>query len=262
MFAGFDPQQAEAPYFERHRGKALALAIFVHILAAAGLIWFEMNRSNEEIVEVGLDEPDIENLEIEEEPEMEIEEEPEPEPEPEKPKPKPKNDITNVTEQTSDVSESDTAVEREPLPDYDQEVEVEKKPEKKPEVEKKPEKKVRKTQGVGDRDTPRSMPADATKPKPLPGNKAPRYPESLRKKSITGMIKVKLHVHKDGSVRGMKILKKKVSNAEDPADIPKAEKLFLKEVINAVKTWKFEPAKLRGKTISVWWPVTIPFSLN
>lgn len=260
MFEGFDPQRAEAPYFERYRGLALALAIFVHLLAGVAVVWFETNRSDEEIVDVELDEPDIENLEVDEEPEMEPD--PEPEPEPEKPKPKPKDEITNVTEQTSDVSESDTAVEREPLPDYDQEAEVEKQPEHEPAVEKTPEKKKRKRSGVGDRETPRAMPADATKPKPRPGNKAPKYPESLRKKNITGMIKVKLHVHNDGSIRGMKILRKKVSGLEDPGAIAKAEKLFLKEVIDAVKTWKFEPAELRGKTISVWWPVTIPFSLN
>lgn len=261
MFAGFDPQQAEAPYFERQRGWALALAIFVHLAAAAGLVWFEMNRSNEEIVDVELAEPDIENLDIEEEPEMEVEEEPEPEPEPERPKPKPSSEIQNVTEQTKDVSESDVATEREPLPDYDAKPEEKAKPvEKKPVEEKKPVKK--KKEGIGDRETPRPMPAGGTPPKPAKSNKAPKYPESLRKDNVTGVVKVKLNIYMDGSVRGMKVLKKSVSGYDDAAKIEKAQKLFLKEVIAAVKSWKFEPAKLRGKTISVWWPVTIPFSLN
>lgn len=266
MFTGFDPSRAPEPYFQRHRGSALSAAIAVHILVALLIVWIEMHRGDEEILDAALVEPEIENLdiEVEEEEELEVEEEPEPEPEPEKPKPKPRQELQNVKQQTQDVSESDVAREREPEPETEPEPEPE--PEKaEPEPEKvEPEKPKKKkpTVDVGDREKPRAMPADGTPPKPEKGNKAPAYPESLRKQNITGVIKVKLNIHMDGSVRGMKVLAKNVSGTDDPEMEARAQKLFLKAVVAAVKTWTFKPAKLKGKTITVWWPVTIPFSLN
>lgn len=258
MFSGFDPTQARKPFFERRRGVALSLAVLVHLILGAVIVWIEMTRDDEEIVDVGLDEPEIENLDVEEEIEVE-EEEPEPEPEPEKPKPRPREQIQNVQKQTEHVSESDVAVQREE-PVYETQP-VREKPKEQPKpVEEKPKPKQR--QGIGDREKPRAMPADGTAPKPDKGNKAPAYPESLRKKNVTGVIKVKLNIHMDGSVRGMKVLRKKISGAESPEEEERAKKLFLKAVIDAVKTWKFQPAKLKGKTVSVWWPVTIPFNLN
>lgn len=263
MFAGFDPTQAQEPYFQRRRGTALAAAIFVHLLVLAVIVYLEMTRSDESIEDVVLDDPEIENLDIEEEMEIEEEEEPEPEPEPEpeKPQRKPQNEIQNVTEQTKDLSESDVAAAKEEVETAPAEKKVEEKKAEKPAEEKKVEKKKRR-QGVGDREKPRAMPADGTPPKPEKGNKAPKYPESLRSKNITGTIKLKLKIYMDGSVRGVKVLKKSIKGTDDQKEIEKAQKLFLKAVVAAIKTWKFKPAKLRGQTITVWWPVTIPFNLN
>ena len=103
--------------------------------------------------------------------------------------------------------------------------------------------------------------APATAPKPDPGNKTPEYPKSLRDEGITGRYVLKIHVHRDGSVRGAKILSKK-NTATTEDERKKADGLFLKAVIAVVKTWKFTPAKLEGQPISVWHTVTIPFKLG
>jgi TonB family protein len=257
MFAGFDPTQPERSWFERRRALALVLALLVHAAVGGLVVWLELSRTDENVVDVALDEPDVENLEIEEEPEEEPE--PEPEPEPERPRPRPRQEIRNVTEQTKDVSESDVAPERAPEPEEERAPE---RVEKAPKVEEQPKVVKKRSDDVGDRETPRAFPADATPPRPARSNAAPEYPEVLRKENITGQIRIKLNIHMDGTVRGMKVLKKDVSGTDDPALQEKAQGLFLRAVVAAVKTWAFEPAKLKGKTISVWWPVTIPFDLN
>ena len=46
-------------------------------------------------------------------------------------------------------------------------------------------------------------------------------------------------------------------------DTSKAEALKgVKAVVTAVKTWKYTPCKYQGQAISVWIPVTIPFTLK
>ncbi len=272
LFGAFDPEAEKDRWFERHRAIALLLALFAHAVLAGVVVYLEMTRE-EATEEVLLAEPEIENLEQdfveeeEEEPELEVEMEPEPEPEPE---PKKRQEIRNVKEQTKDVTESEVAPQR-PQVEYDEpepepETKPEAKPDKKPEAKphKKAPKKTKKKAAadVGDRTEPRPMPAEGTPPKPLPSNRAPAYPEALRKKNITGSVKVKLKIYMDGSVRGMKVLRKNVKGTEDPEEVKRAQSLFLKAVVSVVKTWKFQPAKLKGQTITVWWPVTFPFNLS
>ena len=108
---------------------------------------------------------------------------------------------------------------------------------------------------------PIDRPENATAPKALPSNKLPVYPNALRDKGVTGSVLIKLHVHRDGSVRGAKVLRKK-NNAASEEERTAADKLFLKAVIAAIKTWKYTPAKLNGQPITVWHKVTIPFSLT
>jgi len=260
MFAGFDPSQSRKPFFERYRGTALTGAVFFHLVVGILVVWFEVNRESTQTLEADLEEPTIENLVNDEELAVE-EEEPEPEPDPQPEKPKPRQEIQNVTKLTEKVVESDIAPTREPIVETPPKVEA--KPPPKP-VESKPKlnKKVEPSTDIGDPKKPRAMPANGTPPQPDKSNHAPTYPENLRKQNIAGMIKVKLNIHMDGSVRGMKVLNKSISGTEDPKQQELAKKLFLKAVVVAVKTWRFKPAKLQGKNIAVWWPVVIPFSLN
>ena len=108
---------------------------------------------------------------------------------------------------------------------------------------------------------PIDRPENATVPKPLASNAKPKHPKKLRDEGITGKIVVKLQIYRDGTVRGAKILRKKTS-ATTAEDKKEAEKLFLAAVIKAVKTWKYKPATLEGKPITVWHTVTIPFTLT
>ena len=98
-------------------------------------------------------------------------------------------------------------------------------------------------------------------PRPLASNAQPSYPKSLRDEGITGRIVIKLHVHRDGVVRGAKVLSKKTS-ATTEDEQKAAAKAFLQAILKVVKGWKFEPATLEGQPISVWHKVTIPFELT
>nr|WP_255216797.1 energy transducer TonB [Pseudenhygromyxa sp. WMMC2535] len=112
-------------------------------------------------------------------------------------------------------------------------------------------------------DKPIERPADATVPKKVGGN-SPVYPPPLKKRNITGKVKVRLVIYKDGSVKGAKVLAKSNSLDEkaEPELYAKANKLLLKAVSDAVKTWKFKPSTYQGKPITVYLTVTIPFTLN
>ena len=106
-------------------------------------------------------------------------------------------------------------------------------------------------------------PESATVPKKVGGDPI-AYPEDLRKRNVTGKIKVKLTIYKDGSVKGAKVLAKEnsVNKDEDPELYEQANKLLLKAVAAAVQTWKFKPSTVQGKPISVYLTVTIPFTLK
>ncbi|NJK31052.1 MAG: energy transducer TonB, partial [Deltaproteobacteria bacterium] len=114
-----------------------------------------------------------------------------------------------------------------------------------------------------DPDKPIERPAEATVPKKVGGDPV-AYPAQLRERNITGKVKVRLTIYKDGSVKGAKVLAKE-NSADKDAD-PKlyelANKLFLKAVSAAVQTWKYEPSKYKGKAITVYLTITIPFSLD
>ncbi len=128
---------------------------------------------------------------------------------------------------------------------------AEPKPEPKPKA--KPKAEIAPTQPI-------DRPENATAPKQKSGD-APAYPKELRDEGITGKVVLKLHVHRDGTVRGAKILRKS-NNATTEEDQKRADKLFVSAVVAAVKTWTFEPAKLDGQPITVWHTVTVPFTLT
>jgi len=271
MLGGFDPR-SEKLFFQRRRGGAFLLALLLY----AGVIgWFILRSPTEETVEVQL-EPELQDFAVEEEQEPEVEEEPPPPPPPnakidvnkkppkkkkiEPPKAKPQ-DAAPETEApktyapgagASDGTPSGTAKEPRKAPP--------KQEAPKPKVEA-PKPKAKPAAEPIDPTKPIDRPEKATMPKGDPGNKAPDYPEALRDAGITGHVKLKLHIHRDGTVRGAKILAKRSSATtdEEKAD---AEKKFVAAAIAAVKSWKYEPAKLEGEPISIWFPVDFPFSLT
>ena len=270
MFAGFDPSASQT-FFERKRVRSSLAALLLIGGGLGGAFWLA-SREMDEPVEEEIVEAEIQNFDMEEE----LEEEPEPEPPPPEPpsnqpksrssKPTPAPDIVNPDEVDQTPREGDVTTEgggegggggtggggggsQKPEP----EPEPEPKPEPKPKADKFPY----------NPDKPIERPADATVPKQVGGN-PPVYPAELRKRNITGKVKVRLTIYKDGSVKGAKVLAKdnSVDKDAEPDLYEQANKLLLKAVAAAVQTWKFKPSTYKGKPISVFLTVTIPFTLN
>ena len=268
MLGGFDPR-SEKLFFQR-RYRDASFAAFVALAATAA--WVATQDRADDTIEVEL-QPDIEDFAVQED-EPEPEEEPPPPPPPDvevkvtqKPKPKPKikppdqkpqapvpETNTNKTYDHPGGPTSPGGLGTKPV----------EKPKPKPPAPPKPAAEKPKPKPASepiDPTKPIDRPEKATMPKPDGGNKPPSYPEALRDAGITGEVVVKLHIHRDGTVKGAKILRKK-SSATTEEEKTAAEKAFVAAVIAAVRTWKYEPAKLDGEPISIWFPVTLPFTLT
>lgn len=271
MLGGFDPR-SDSLFFSRRRWHAVAGALALYGAATTIAL---MQEGPETIVEVEL-QPEIQDFAVdEEEPPPEVEEPPPPPPPnakvdvTAKPKPKPKIKPPEAKPQapapTSDqektygpstggsdnAGNTPAAKPTPPKPKVDPPKPKVDPPKPKPKPEAEPI----------DPDKPIDRPENASAPKPDAGNAQPGYPESLRDQGITGEIVMKIHVHRDGSVRGAKILRKK-SSATTEEERAAAEKLFVQAAVSAVKKWRFEPAKIGGEAITVWHTVTFPFSLT
>lgn len=270
MFGGFDPR-SEKIFFARRRGRAIVGALLIY----AGAVALGLSQGGpEQTVEVEF-EPELQDFAVEEEP-PEVEEEPPPPPPPNakvdvtaKPKPKPKikppvdkpqgppPETTQEKTYGPGTGGGDNAGNNPDKPKVPPKPKVEP---PKPKVEP-PKPKPKPTAEPIDPTKPIDRPENASAPKPDAGNKAPSYPEALRDRGITGEVALKIHVHRDGTVRGAKILRKR-SSATTEEEKAEAEKAFVQAAIAAVKTWKYEPAKVAGEAISVWHSITIPFSLT
>lgn len=269
MFQGFDPRAADQVFARRNKRSLAIAAVSYMVLFGA---WIALDRSKEKAVEVQF-EPEVKDFAVEEEPEPEPEEEPpppppevQPKPQVPKPKPKPKPEVPKVIPDA-------------PPPEQDRPAEdknygtgqstgagtgkprAEKKPEpaKKPEV-KKPEPPKPAAEPI-DPTKPVDRPEKASVPQPDAGNKAPDYPKELRDAGVEGEVVVKLHVHRDGTVKGAKILRS-TSSATGEEEKAAADKAFKTAVIAAIKAWKYTPSKLDGQPISVWIIVNFPFKLT
>jgi protein TonB len=276
MFGGFDPSgDPDRSFFERRRWQSLLAAILLVGGSLAQAFWLA-SREEPVVEEEEIVDAEIQNFEMEEEPEPEPEEEPPPpeppssDPKPKKSKPTPQPKIENVDQADQNPEEGDVDTQgpgeggsgggndqrstgdggKKPA-----------EPEKQPEPEKKPKPKPKKVEI--DDSKPIERPESATVPKKIGGDPI-AYPEDLRKRNVTGKIKVKLTIYKDGSVKGAKVLAKQnsVDPAEDPELAELAHKLFLKAVQKALPTWKYEPSKYEGKPITVYLTITIPFDLD
>jgi len=268
MLGGFDPR-SERLFFQRRYGSAGSAAL---LLFAAFFGWALSQQRSDATIEVEL-QPDIQDFAVQEE-EPELEEEPPPPPPPDvevkvtqKPKPKPKIKPPDQKPQQP-VAETDKPKTYEhpggptsPGGTGTQKVDKPKPPKPNPEPKPKVEPKPKPAAEPIDPTKPIDRPEKATMPKPDAGNKPPGYPEALRDAGITGEVVVKIHIHRDGTVKGAKILRKK-SSATTEDEKAAAEKAFVAAVIAAVRTWKYEPAKLDGEPISIWFPVTLPFTLT
>lgn len=275
MFGGFDPSgEPDRSFFERRRWQSLLAALLL-VGSSLGEAYWLASRE-EPVVE---EEEEIIDAEVQA---FEMEEEPEPEPEPPPPPEPPSSDPSPKKSKSTpapEIQNVDKADENPELGDVNTEGQTEgggggndqrsdgdagKTPEPKPEpakTEEKPKPKPKKLEI--DDSKPIERPEAATVPKRTGGD-SPVYPDELQKRNVTGKVKVKLTIYKDGSVKGAKVLAKQNSvDPEEDAELAElANKLFLKAVQKALPTWKYEPSKYQGKPITVYLTITIPFDLN
>jgi TonB family protein len=86
--------------------------------------------------------------------------------------------------------------------------------------------------------TARTLPEDAEPPEPLEGNQPPRMPESALHRPVDTAVIVRFVVETDGSVRDVTLL-----GGEEP---------FASAAMAAVRSWRYEPARLDGRPLAVF----------
>jgi periplasmic protein TonB len=74
------------------------------------------------------------------------------------------------------------------------------------------------------------------------------YPESAAKDGIKGYVILNLLIGKDGSVEIAKILESQPEGVFDNA------------AVNGVKSWRFSPAKYKGKSVKIWAKQKVSFN--
>ncbi len=92
------------------------------------------------------------------------------------------------------------------------------------------------------------LPDGAEPPQALSQNATPPYPEAARKAGKEGLVVLKVVITTEGRVTDIKVV-----SGEEP---------FLAAAIAMVKTWRYEPARLDGRSIEAARLIRIPFRLN
>jgi protein TonB len=75
----------------------------------------------------------------------------------------------------------------------------------------------------------------------------PKYPDSLKREGVSGVVAVQIVIDETGVVASSSILKSSHPDFEKPA-------------LDAVRNWKFKPAKKDGTAVKV--KVTVPLRFN
>ncbi len=95
---------------------------------------------------------------------------------------------------------------------------------------------------------PIALPEDADPPVPLPSNPIPEYPAQAKAEGKSGVVVLKVVIGADGFVRDVQVLR-----GEEP---------FASAAIQAVRRWKYQPARYREQAITVYRIIQIPFKLK
>jgi TonB family protein len=93
-----------------------------------------------------------------------------------------------------------------------------------------------------------ALPEDASPPVPSKGNAIPPYPQEARAAGRTGTVVLKVVILADGSVADVQVIR-----GEEP---------FVTAAVQAVKNWKYEPARFKGQPITVYRIIQLPFKLT
>lgn len=92
-----------------------------------------------------------------------------------------------------------------------------------------------------------AVPEDGDPPVPLASNTKPQYPAAALAANQTGTVVLKVIVMADGSVGDVQVMR-----GEEP---------FVSAAVEAVKRWRYEPARWKGQAITVYRVVQIPFKM-
>jgi periplasmic protein TonB len=91
------------------------------------------------------------------------------------------------------------------------------------------------------------LPDDAIPPRPKSSNVIPPYPQEARANGRTGVVVLEIVILADGSVDHVRVVR-----GDEP---------FASAAVDAVKTWKYEPARFKGQPISVYKTFSVTFKL-
>jgi protein TonB len=95
---------------------------------------------------------------------------------------------------------------------------------------------------------PIELPDDAIPPRPKSSNVIPPYPQEARADGRTGVVVLEIVILADGSVDRVRVVR-----GDEP---------FASAAVDAVKTWKYEPARFKGQAISVYRTFSVTFKLT
>ncbi len=106
---------------------------------------------------------------------------------------------------------------------------------------------------------PIKVEGDVTHPKVIAATKTqPAYVEEARKCRVQAQVIVQSTIDAEGNVVDVEL-----QDAElDFEHLKKLRKAFAEEAMKAIRQWKFEPATLDGKPVSVYYNLTVNFRLN
>jgi TonB family protein len=93
-----------------------------------------------------------------------------------------------------------------------------------------------------------ALPDGATAPQPSRGNVQPKYPREARKSGKTGLVRLKVIVTAEGKLEDIQLV-----DGEAP---------FADAALQAVRKWRYQPAKLQGETIAVRRVIEVYFKLR
>lgn len=94
--------------------------------------------------------------------------------------------------------------------------------------------------------------AGVTSPKLIENTKArPRYPKLARKASVAGKVILEAVIQTDGAVGELRVLRE-----------PRANLGFGDAAIEAVRQWRYQPAKQNGKPVAVYFTIVLEFVLK
>ena len=92
------------------------------------------------------------------------------------------------------------------------------------------------------------LPDEAVPPRLAAGSAVPPYPPEARAARRTGVVVLRVVVFADGTVGKVEVI-----SGEEP---------FVTAATQAVKSWRYQPARLKGQPIAVYRLIRIPFELR